>query len=152
MHAIIESGKVTNIIVWDGDASKWKPSRDQTTVAITSPGGVGIGYLYAGGAFAPPTPTTSVFAAVKDAEMKAFRNRRNEILNRLMGVGFYSKLPTVQANVKKVRQALLDLPADPALVAATDQPGFEAAMKVAYDAITITCLPEVLKAFQGGSA
>lgn len=58
--AVIDNGKVVNIILWDGE-SNWKPQEHQTVKEIpASDDGnqvAGIGWEYSGGIFiAPPEP------------------------------------------------------------------------------------------------
>ena len=49
-YAVVEDGKVTNIVVWDGE-TKWLP---ENGYAILAPEGVGIGWTYVDGIFTAP--------------------------------------------------------------------------------------------------
>lgn len=49
-YAVVEDGKVTNIVVWDGK-SEWAPYNGDV---IPAPDGIGIGWLYADGSFTTP--------------------------------------------------------------------------------------------------
>lgn len=74
--ALIEGGKVTNLVVWDGDASNWKPPAGAIAAPIPSNAAVQIGWTFDGAAFieppvdaAPPepTPTADQTLARRDA-------------------------------------------------------------------------------------
>lgn len=49
-YAVVEDGKVTNIVVWDGK-SEWAPDNGDV---MPAPDGIGIGWLYADDVFAAP--------------------------------------------------------------------------------------------------
>jgi hypothetical protein len=56
-YAIVESGVVTNTIIWDGDTDSWSPPEGSEAVALQEGTDVSIGYLYDGTFFsAPPKP------------------------------------------------------------------------------------------------
>ncbi|MCK2420152.1 tail fiber assembly protein [Escherichia coli] len=66
-YAVIENNTVVNVVLWDGE-SEWSPDNG---VAIPAADGVGIGWLYADGAFtAPdiPEPVKSHAELVAQAE------------------------------------------------------------------------------------
>lgn len=52
-YAIVESGTVTNIVLWDGSAD-WAPPESSTAVKIADDSPVTVGYSYNGSAFTPP--------------------------------------------------------------------------------------------------
>lgn len=60
-YAIVESGAVTNVIVWDGNADVaaggWEPPAGTEAIEIPPDTVVGIGSTYSNGTFsAPPSP------------------------------------------------------------------------------------------------
>lgn len=66
-YAVVEDGKVTNIVVWDGE-TKWLPENGD---AILAPEGVGIGWTYVDGIFTAPVvqiPDKTHDELVADAE------------------------------------------------------------------------------------
>jgi len=88
------------------------------------------------------------FPAQKAAELAAFRVKREAYLNRVAGIGFAAResgdVITAAATVA-VRQALLDLPAHPAVTAATDIDSLKMAVIARYAAI-VNSLPAEAKA------
>ena len=50
-YAIIQKGKVTNIIVWDGDLESWQVPEGQNAVLLDEERAVSIGDAYRKGAF-----------------------------------------------------------------------------------------------------
>lgn len=56
VYAVIESGVVANVIVWDGNTENWQPP--EGCIAVLIPEGVraGIGYSYDGDSFIEPPP------------------------------------------------------------------------------------------------
>lgn len=50
--AVVENGKVINIVVWDG-VTEWKPDSGEAIIAPDGVG-VGVGWLYADGVFTAP--------------------------------------------------------------------------------------------------
>ncbi|AMO79706.1 hypothetical protein [Obesumbacterium proteus] len=52
-YAVIESGIVVNIVMWDG-ASDWAPPDGSEEVKIPAGTIAGIGYTYAAGVFTAP--------------------------------------------------------------------------------------------------
>jgi hypothetical protein len=54
-YAIVESGVVTNIIVWNGDASIWSAPSGAEPVLIGANVMVDIGYTYDGATFKAPS-------------------------------------------------------------------------------------------------
>ncbi|WP_426073631.1 hypothetical protein [Janthinobacterium sp. DSP2-3-3] len=78
------------------------------------------------------------------------RQVRDDILNRLAGIGFAAMAANDAATVQhvlEVRQALLDITVAPAILAATDLDGLTAAMKAAYASIIATAAPIIREAF-----
>lgn len=58
-YAIVESGVVTNVIVWEGVAAFIPPNG---TILVEIPAGTytGVGATYANGVFGPPPNTRSI--------------------------------------------------------------------------------------------
>lgn len=56
-YAIVASGAVTNIVVWDG-ASEWTPPEGAKAVLIPEGQAVDIGYTYDGMVFSAPAVVT----------------------------------------------------------------------------------------------
>lgn len=50
LYAVVEDGRVTNIVLWDGE-TEWTPS---SGYAVQCDEGAGIGWLYADGKFTAP--------------------------------------------------------------------------------------------------
>jgi hypothetical protein len=86
------------------------------------------------------------------AYMATIRATRERVLNRLAGIGFAASnaatpdAATVQA-VCKARAALLALPADPGVKAATTLADLRAAVTLAYKAIAVAAPASVKSAF-----
>lgn len=53
VYAVVDSGVVINIVLWDGKA-KWEP---ETGTAVLTDGSVGVGWLYNNGGFIQPEIT-----------------------------------------------------------------------------------------------
>ena len=91
-----------------------------------------------------PTP----FAELKAAELLDFRTKREQYLNRVAGIAVAAlhagDTVTVQA-AADVRAGLLDLPAHPAVVAATDIATLKAAIRTRYAEI-VSAVPAAAKA------
>ncbi|WP_447867562.1 tail fiber assembly protein [Rahnella bonaserana] len=69
-YAIVESGFVTNIVLWDGD-SVWSPGEGKTAIEVKDGVDAGIGYSFVDGVFtAPEIPTPSQEELVSEAEKK----------------------------------------------------------------------------------
>lgn len=92
----------------------------------------------------PPAPDPAI---AMNAVKTQFRKDREAYLNRLAGIGvaanFEGRTDLVECIVE-VRQGLLDLPADPDVVAATTLTELNAAMKAAYNAV-LGSIPEALR-------
>lgn len=71
-YALIEAGKVANIIEWDGDLDAWQPAEGVQAVAAAE--GVFIGQDYVDGQFVPlpdpETPPVGVPQSVSRAQAK----------------------------------------------------------------------------------
>jgi hypothetical protein len=69
-YAIVESGVVVNIVIWDGVA-EWSPNTVQIAVQIKDGDEVGIGYSFIDGEFvAPVIPAPTHEKLVAEAERK----------------------------------------------------------------------------------
>lgn len=69
-YAIVESGVVVNIVIWDGVA-EWSPNPGQSAVEIKDGDEVGIGYSFIDGEFvAPVLPAPTHEELVTEAERK----------------------------------------------------------------------------------
>lgn len=56
-YAIIQSGVVVNVVVWDGDAKTWSPPEGATSVIIPAGIALCVGWLYDGTSFQSPATT-----------------------------------------------------------------------------------------------
>ncbi len=87
----------------------------------------------------------------RDALMREARDRRKDILDALVGIGFAAKAAgdeTTVAAVLAARQGLLDLTKDPALAAATTEAQFRAAVKARYAQLVMAAPANVQAAFR----
>lgn len=69
-YAIVESGMVTNIILWDGEA-EWSPDEGQTVIEVKAGVEAGIGYSVVGDEFVAPatfTPSKEELIAKADEQ------------------------------------------------------------------------------------
>ncbi|MGK5004102.1 hypothetical protein [Janthinobacterium sp. LB2P70] len=96
-----------------------------------------------------PAPAAP-FAPVAAAYLDTVRVIREQVLNRLAGIGMAALLAadtkTAQA-AAGARQALLDITIAPAVLAATDLEGMVTAMRGAYAAIITAAPPAIREAF-----
>ncbi|NVI81927.1 hypothetical protein [Janthinobacterium sp. BJB401] len=102
---------------------------------------------------AAPEPTP--FADQAAAYLGAVRASRDDILNRIAGVGFAAMQSADSELVQAViaaRQALLDITTVPNVVAATDSDALAAAIHDAYLAIIESAPERLLPAFTSGIA
>jgi hypothetical protein len=100
----------------------------------------------------PPTPAP--FAEVSLAYLNTVRELREEILNRISGIGFaaLAKGDTATAQAVVVaRQALLDITKSPAVLAATDADSLKLAVIATYRAIVVAAPAPVRSAFNAVS-
>ncbi|MCA8075580.1 hypothetical protein [Burkholderia cepacia] len=59
VYAIVKGSVVTNMIVWDGNVTRWSPPKGDIAVEVTTETGVAaIGYSWNGTSFAAPIPST----------------------------------------------------------------------------------------------
>jgi hypothetical protein len=58
-YAIVESGVVVNVVIWDGQTT-WQPPSGANVVQIPDGAYVGIGSTYDGTNFGPPTQPPSI--------------------------------------------------------------------------------------------
>ncbi|MET3135273.1 hypothetical protein AAKU55_005581 [Oxalobacteraceae bacterium GrIS 1.11] len=96
---------------------------------------------------APPPP----FAPIAAAYLDTVRVIREQILNRLAGIGFAALLAgdTVTAQAVAVaRQTLLDITTAPAVLAARDTDTLKAAVLATYRAIAAATPENIRKAFK----
>lgn len=69
-YAIVESGFVTNIVLWDGEAV-WAPRAGQSAIEVKDGVDAGIGYSFVDGVFtAPEVPAPSQEELVSEADKK----------------------------------------------------------------------------------
>jgi len=54
-YAIVESGVVNNVVLWDGDTATWQPPAGAQAVLLSSPAQAMIGYIYTGTNFSAPS-------------------------------------------------------------------------------------------------
>lgn len=89
---------------------------------------------------AAPVAAGPTFAESKAALLTAFRKDRELFLGRIAGIGMAAIVSgdtDLAAKVVAVRQALLDLTSNPAVLAATNMDDLELAMETAYDAAVL---------------
>jgi len=95
------------------------------------------------------------FSVVVAAYLATVRAIREQVLNRLAGIGFAALLASdtaVAMAAATARQALLDITVAPAVLAATDIEGMTTAMKAAYAAIIAAAPPVIREAFDTDAA
>lgn len=93
------------------------------------------------------TEVTASMAAV----IAKFRSDREGFLNRLSGIGFAAQIaarPDIVQHVLTVRQGLLDLTTQPAVLAATTKAALETAMLASYYALLVGMPAEIKAAFR----
>lgn len=56
-YAIVESGVVTNVVLWSGDTSAWQPPQGATANLLPAGSAVSPGYTFDGTNYAPPAKT-----------------------------------------------------------------------------------------------
>lgn len=104
-----------------------------------------------------PPPTAAELQAEKDAMLTQARDIREQILNRLSGilVAYLAAGDTSHnAAIEAARQGLLNMPADPRVVAATDGASTKTAVMAVYGEIAkalATADPASVSAFNGMS-
>lgn len=74
-YAIIKNDIVENIVIWDGE-EEWPESTD----AVLSTEGVGIGWHYIDGVFSAPTPTGEELAAEKQQKIANNLATKNSLM------------------------------------------------------------------------
>lgn len=52
--ALVVGGVVENVIIWDGDTSRWQPPSGSEVIAIAEGQACSIGWTYDGNTFAEP--------------------------------------------------------------------------------------------------
>lgn len=90
--------------------------------------------------------------AARDAIVSGFRADREGFLNRLAGIGFAAQVggrPDIVQQVLAVRQGLLDLTTQPAVLAATTEATIKQAMLAQYAALLTGASAEVKAVFKG---
>ncbi|WP_205602254.1 hypothetical protein [Janthinobacterium agaricidamnosum] len=90
------------------------------------------------------------FAPIAVAYLDSVRVIREQVLNRLAGIGMAALLAAdtfMAQEAATARQALLDITIAPAVLAATDLDGLEKAMRDAYVAIIAAAPPVIREAF-----
>jgi hypothetical protein len=99
---------------------------------------------------AAPAPTPD---QLKAPVLARFRADRDQLINRLVGIERAKvasnalDVATYTTSFIAMRQGLLDLPADPTVLAATDAASCAAAIKVKYDALVAGQPAAVVQAF-----
>lgn len=94
----------------------------------------------------PPIP----YAQIATTYLNTVRTVRDQILNRIAGIGFAATATGDTATVKGVmiaRQALLDITIAPSVLAATDADGLKAAVLATYRAIVAAAPVGIRAAF-----
>ena len=107
-YALIKSGKVDQLVEWNGDVNVWSPP-DGTT-AVFADDTVFIGQEYKNDAFVAPTPTSLSV----DQQWVNLRSIRDQLLVESDWVTLRSKDQGIDTPTawKEYRQALRDFPAD----------------------------------------
>lgn len=104
-------------------------------------------WTYIEGVFAPPPPPPDPFPGEKAAVLRNIRNIRETILNRLAGIGviaLYDSDTVIMDAIKTGRQALLELPQHPSILAASNRVELDAAILSVYRGIA-SAVPLSLK-------
>lgn len=116
-YAIVESEKVTNVILWDGNKDLWHPGTGVLAVLIADTSLVAAGFAYVAGVFTDPTPSSATplvpsKAMLVSAALVETRILRQPIMNILDGMqaSALSKNDAATATTIEVaKQALKDL-------------------------------------------
>lgn len=53
-YAIVDGSTVVNVVMWDGDASKWQPPENMTANLLPDDSPVGPGYSFDGSKYEAP--------------------------------------------------------------------------------------------------
>lgn len=137
------------------DAVKVSDSDVQTAINLTA----GSTYDFdSTGKLTATAPTSSQLAAMQQATvtanmanvMRVFRDAREILLNRLMGIAYSASLTgdttTVQA-CETARQGLLGIPQLASVTGATDESSLETALVAGYNAVLTAVPANIVKAF-----
>ena len=53
-YALVESGGIVNVVLWDGNAETWSPPTGQQAIHIPDGSNAAIGWTWNGASFEPP--------------------------------------------------------------------------------------------------
>ncbi|PJJ20065.1 hypothetical protein CLU90_3297 [Janthinobacterium sp. 67] len=113
----------------------------------------GHSFAFLDGELAISAPEPEPYAQVAQAYLDSVRTKRDQILNRLSGIGFAAVEEADQRTVQAVlvtRQALLDITEVPAVLAATHADALKQAVNAAYQHIVAQAPAALLGVFPPG--
>ncbi|OFJ46387.1 hypothetical protein BA896_021770 [Janthinobacterium lividum] len=133
---------------WPADAVEITTENHLALLAGQSDGRIIIAGADGMPVLANPAPTP--YAQIAVAYLDTVRVIRDQILNRIMGIGFVAMQSGDTATAKSVttaRQALLDITKSPAVLAATDADTLKAAVLATYKSIVAAAPASLRNAF-----
>ena len=127
-------------------------SQDDFTAVLQRPAGYRFAFL--DGELVISAPEPEPYAQVAQAYLDSVRTKRDQILNRLSGIGFAAVEEADQRIVQAVlaaRQALLDITDVPAVLAAANADELKQAVNAAYQQIVAQAPAALLGVFPPGN-
>ncbi len=126
-------------------------SDDDFTAVLQRPPGHSFAFL--DGELVISAPLPEPYAQMAQAYLDSVRAKRDQILNRLSGIGFAAVEEADQRTVQTVlaaRQALLDITEVPAVLAASNADALKKAVNAAYQQIVAQAPAALLGVFPPG--
>ena len=126
-------------------------SDDDFTAVLQRPPGHSFAFL--DGELVISAPLPEPYAQMAQAYLDSVRAKRDQILNRLSGIGFAAVEEADQRTVQTVlaaRQALLDITEVPAVLAASNTDALKKAVNAAYQQIVAQAPAALLGVFPPG--
>lgn len=126
-------------------------SDDDFTAVLQRPPGHSFAFL--DGELVISAPLPEPYAQMAQAYLVSVRAKRDQILNRLSGIGFAAVEEADQRTVQTVlaaRQALLDITEVPAVLAASNADALKKAVNAAYQQIVAQAPAALLGVFPPG--
>lgn len=126
-------------------------SDDDFTAVLQRPPGHSFAFL--DGELVISAPLPEPYAQMAQAYLDSVRAKRDQILNRLSGIGFAAVEEADQRTVQTVlaaRQALLDITEVPAVLKASNADALKKAVNAAYQQIVAQAPAALLGAFPPG--